>query len=213
MWNSQSFCQFGESVRVVNRCLQTTIKTSTTIFIVGEPPINNTVVTFRRSRTSTPNDVGDVYTPPKQRYKSSQDDITLRTRSTRISQRRAHSKQAFEEVAESPTPKSSSSQKSNSRESILPHLYDQKSHDLSTSGSNVPSPELGLQNKNNSGDSTSVNASGDDRILEDSEESRTHYRVLMSWESDYLRGSKATRGPILYAMEKLPEELKAIEGQ
>lgn len=52
----------------------------------------------------------------------------------------------------------------------------------------------------------------DDRVLQDSEESRTHYRVLMSWETDYLRGTKATRGPILYAMEKVREQLDAIEG-
>ena len=52
----------------------------------------------------------------------------------------------------------------------------------------------------------------DDRVLQDSEESRTHYRVLMSWETDYLRGSKATRGPILYAMEKVREQLDSIEG-
>lgn len=76
----------------------------------------------------------------------------------------------------------------------------------------MPSPEVGMQNQTKSCGSASQNTSGDDRILEDSEESRTHYRVLMSWESDYLRGSKATRGPILYAMEKLPEELEAVEG-
>ena len=59
----------------------------------------------------------------------------------------------------------------------------------------------------------SQESSFDDRVLEYHDESRTHYRVLMSWESDYLRGSKATRGPILYAMEKVPDQLNSIKGK
>ena len=81
-------------------------------------------------------------------------------------------------------------------------------HGRHSSPVSAPSPEVGLQN----GSATPTRDGVDDRVLEDKEESRTHFRVLMSWESDYLRGTKATRGPILYAMEKLPSQLRAIEG-
>ncbi len=34
-----------------------------------------------------------------------------------------------------------------------------------------------------------------------------HHKVLKSWETDYIRGYKATRGPILYVMENFPDKL------
>lgn len=40
-----------------------------------------------------------------------------------------------------------------------------------------------------------------------------HYRILMSWERDYPLGLRATRAPILYALEKIPDKLKAVKGQ
>ena len=47
---------------------------------------------------------------------------------------------------------------------------------------------------------------GSSEEVSDSEET-VHFKVLKSWESDYLRGCYATRGPMLYAMEKFPEKL------
>ena len=170
------------------------------------------ICTFSTSGTSTlssANDVEDTYTPPRQRHKSGgKDGASLRTKSPRVARRRTHSKWSLiDEVAESP--KQSPNRQSNATRPILPHLYDDlKSIDLTSGGDSVPSPEVGMQN----GTRSRGSAGHDDRVLEDKEESRTHYRVLMSWESDYLRGSKATRGPILYAMERLPEQLEAIEG-
>lgn len=67
---------------------------------------------------------------------------------------------------------------------------------------------------------TVASAGGEERLDDDLEGGETfslcgedkektpHQKVLMSWETDYLRGSKATRGPILYAMEKFPEKLE-----
>ena len=40
----------------------------------------------------------------------------------------------------------------------------------------------------------------------------SHYQILMSWERDYPLGLQATRAPILYAMETIPEKLKAVRG-
>ena len=41
----------------------------------------------------------------------------------------------------------------------------------------------------------------------------THHRILMSWERDYPLGLAATRAPVLYALDKIPEKLKAVKGQ
>ena len=119
-------------------------------------------------------------------------------------QRKSPVQSSIERIAESPRPSPHQDDRS---ELSLPHLYNRQSRDLSTNISKCPSPEVGLQNQS----TAHTHSSSDDRVLEDSEEVRTHFRVLMSWEADYLRGSKATRGPILYAMEKEPEQLHAIE--
>ena len=146
---------------------------------------------------------------------------------------------SLDRVAESPR-NSPQQPTDNKRRGILPRLYNlQSSQDRSSSSrssSKCPSPEVGLQNISGAGgrsrrksggggtpsrrggsgggtrETSSSQTPPDDRVLQDSEESRTHYRVLMSWETDYLRGSKATRGPILYAMEKVRDQLDSIEG-
>lgn len=112
------------------------------------------------------------------------------------------------------TPKWSPNQNSKTTSVILPHLHDLKMRDkvAGPSNSDCPSPEVGMQNRVRSL-CRRDGSIAEDRVLEDSDESRTHFRVLMSWESDYLRGSKATRGPILYVMDKMPEQLEAIKGQ
>ena len=153
--------------------------------------------------------------------------------------RRTSARQSsLDRVAESPR-NSPQQPTDNKRRGILPRLYNlQSSRDHSSSSrssSKCPSPEVGLQNtsgaggrsrrksggggtpsrRGGSGDTRETSSSQtppDDRVLQDSEESRTHYRVLMSWEADYLRGTKATRGPILYAMEKVRDQLDSIEG-
>ena len=40
-----------------------------------------------------------------------------------------------------------------------------------------------------------------------------HYRILMSWERDYPLGLRATRAPVLYALDNIPEKVKAVKGQ
>lgn len=163
-----------------------------------------------------------------------------RTKSPRATTRRRTSarQSSLDHVAESP--RNSPQQPTDNKRrgaTVLPRLYNlQSSRDRSSSrsSSKCPSPEVGLQNTSGAGGRSRRKSDGggtpsrrggsggisslssqvplDDRVLQDSEESRTHYRVLMSWETDYLRGTKATRGPILYAMEKVREQLDAIEG-
>ena len=41
----------------------------------------------------------------------------------------------------------------------------------------------------------------------------THSRVLMSWEKDITLGAMATRAPVLYALENIPEKIAEVEGQ
>ena len=162
-------------------------------------------------------------TPKRSHQKSVDPDIASpsRTKSPRTTARRTSARQSsLERVAESP--RNSPQQATDKRRGVLPRLYNLQSRDHSRSSSKCPSPEVGLQNKttlrggrrrgSSSGGREGSQVPKDDRVLQDSEESRTHYRVLMSWESDYLRGSKATRGPILYAMEKVREQLDTIEG-
>ena len=139
------------------------------------------------------------------------------TRSTRRTCRVPTRRSSLELVAE--TPKNSPKEATSKRRSVLPHFYNVQSRARSAGSSECPSPELGLQNKKGSrsqggggGREGTSQGPRDDRILEDSDESRTHFRVLMSWESDYLRGSKATRGPILYVMETMRGKLDSIKG-
>ena len=40
-----------------------------------------------------------------------------------------------------------------------------------------------------------------------------HYRILMSWERDYPLGLDATRAPVLYALDTIPEKVRAVKGQ
>ncbi len=40
----------------------------------------------------------------------------------------------------------------------------------------------------------------------------THTKILLSWETDADRGSMATRGPVLYALERIPEKLATVTG-
>lgn len=46
-------------------------------------------------------------------------------------------------------------------------------------------------------------------VEEDDDEGSAHHKVLKSWEADYYRGTKATRGAMLYALEKVPEKLES----
>ena len=59
-----------------------------------------------------------------------------------------------------------------------------------------------------SGSNKSALARKDGGGKEDSEgEESLHFKALRSWEADCTRGTKATRGPMLYMMEKFPEKL------
>jgi hypothetical protein len=175
----------------------------------------------------------DVSSSSSRRTKSPRATTTRRT-STRQS--------SLDRVAESPrnSPKQATDKRRGILPRLY-NIQSSRDRSRSSSSSKCPSPEVGLQNTSTSrgvggrsrrssggggrsrrGDgaggsgtreaTSSSRVPKDDRVLQDSEESRTHYRVLMSWEADYLRGSKATRGPILYAMEKVREQLDSIEG-
>ena len=76
-------------------------------------------------------------------------------------------------------------------------------------------PEIMLQSKQESASKTQRKK---DEVIANktgaAEKSKlsTHYKFLMSWESDFFKGSMSTKAPVLYALDTIADKLAASKG-
>lgn len=86
---------------------------------------------------------------------------------------------------------------------------------LRSESSSLPSPDLPQKRTPVSPDTPSVSGSSTRSHRRGSPGTirrSNHTKILASWESDADRGSQATRGPVLYALETIPDKLAAVKG-
>ena len=77
-------------------------------------------------------------------------------------------------------------------------------------------PEIMLQSKQETASKTQKKK---DEVIgnktgtaEKSTKLSTHYKFLMSWESDFFKGSMSTKAPVLYALDTIADKLAASKG-